>query len=76
MRFNVFRNLPTDPIISHMRIGWEEGIRKQTEDYWRDKITQEIAQRVNRIAKENGGYCFVIHECEVMEAIELSKSGV
>jgi len=25
-----------------MRIAWQDGIRKQTEEYWRAKITAEI----------------------------------
>jgi uncharacterized protein Yka (UPF0111/DUF47 family) len=46
--------------------------RKETEAYWRDKITREIMNRIFDIPKENGGYCHVIHLCEVEEAIEMS----
>ncbi len=42
MKYNVFRNVPVDPMISHMRIEWEEGIRKQTETHWRNTISYEI----------------------------------
>lgn len=57
MRFNVFRNSPIDPIISHMRIGWEEGIRKQTETYWRGVLEKEYQDRLDAeywIGYQNG----------------------
>ncbi len=42
MNFNKFRGLSTDPFISHMRISYEDGIRNQTEEYWRTTIASEI----------------------------------
>ncbi len=42
MKFNRFRGLSTDPFISHMRISYEDGIRNQTEEYWRKQIANEI----------------------------------
>ena len=42
MNINNNNNLPIDPYISHMRIAWEESMRKQTEKYWRDKIASQI----------------------------------
>jgi len=42
MNLNRFRGLPTDPFISHMRISYEDGIRNETEEYWRKKIANEI----------------------------------
>jgi hypothetical protein len=55
-----------------MRIAWQDGIRKQTEKYWRQTIVNEILQRIESIPKEDGGYCYVVHHCEVIELIGLS----
>lgn len=55
VRFNPVRSLPVDPFISHMRIAYEDGIRKQTEEYWRNKIASEfidIPQVAERIRSE------------------------
>ena len=42
MVFNKIKCPPIDPFISHMRIAYEDGIRNQTENYWRAKIANEI----------------------------------
>jgi hypothetical protein len=42
MNFNNIKGLAIDPFISHMRISYEDGIRNQTEEYWRNKIAAEI----------------------------------
>ena len=42
MKLNIFSHLSSEPFIPHMRIAWQDGIRKQTEEYWRAKITAEI----------------------------------
>lgn len=61
MKFNSFRSLPCDPFISHMRIAYEDGIRKQTEQYWRSKIAGEVltkfpyASNIDLIVKEIRG---------------------
>ena len=45
MIFNRIKGTPVDPFISHMRITYEENMRKETERYWRDKIASEIMYR-------------------------------
>lgn len=45
MKFNRIFTLPCDPFISHMRIAYEDGIRKQTEEYWRAKIAGEVLRK-------------------------------
>lgn len=58
MKLNRFFPLPCDPFISHMRIAYEDGIRKQTEEHWRGKIAGEVLRKfphtpnVEIIAKE------------------------
>lgn len=42
MKINRFFPLPCDPFISHMRIAYEDAIRKETEEYWRNIIAQEV----------------------------------
>jgi hypothetical protein len=45
-------SVPSDPFISHMRISYEDNIRKSTEEYWRNKIAleffdmPEVAERI------------------------------
>lgn len=73
MKLNRFFPLPCDPFISHMRIAYEDGLRKQTEEYWRTTIVNEILQRIEDMPKEDGGYCHVVHHCEVVEQILLCK---
>jgi len=48
-------SVPIDPFISHMRISYEDNIRRLTEDYWRDKIASEffdMPQVAERIKNE------------------------
>ena len=58
MHFNRSFHLSSEPFISHMRIAWQDGIRKNTEEYWRAKIAAEIltkfpyASNIDIIAKE------------------------
>lgn len=47
MRLNRFRNPSIDPYISNMRVIYEDNIRKQTEEYWRQKIAIEIQNEIN-----------------------------
>jgi hypothetical protein len=62
MIFNRFRGLSTDPFISHMRISYEDGIRNETEEYWRTKIASEI--RSYKIAAINN--MDILHAQEVL----------
>ena len=48
-------SVPIDPFISHMRISYEDNIRRLTEEYWRDKIASEffdMPQVAERIKNE------------------------
>lgn len=47
MRLNLFRNPAVDPYVSHMRVVYEDNMRKQTEEYWRQKIAIEIQKEIN-----------------------------
>ena len=49
MRLNIFRNPHIDSTIAHMRIAYEENMRKETEQYWRSFIAREIAAMKNNI---------------------------
>jgi hypothetical protein len=42
MRLNIFKSPAIDPYISHMRVVYEDNIRKQTEGYWRIRIAAEL----------------------------------
>ena len=52
---------------------YDQAVRNQTEEYWRQTIVNEILQRIEDIPKEDGGYCHVVHHCEVVEQILLCK---
>ena len=48
-------SVPIDPFISHMRISYEDNIRRLTEEYWRGKIASEffdMPQVAERIKNE------------------------
>lgn len=47
MKLNLFRNPAVDPYVSHMRVIYEDSMRKQTEEYWRQKIATEIQNEIN-----------------------------
>ena len=47
MKLNLFRNPAVDPYVSHMRVVYEDNMRKQTEEYWRRKIATDIQNEVN-----------------------------
>ena len=73
---NKIKNIPIDPFISHMRIAYEDGIRNETEAYWRERIIQECLTAIQSIPKEDGGYCHVLHACDVEEVLySLMKRG-
>ena len=47
MKLNLFRNPAVDPYISNMRVIYEDNTRKQTEEYWRQKIAIDIQKEIN-----------------------------
>ena len=53
MRFNIFRNPFVDAQVSMLLGSFDDGIRKQTEQYWRDKISQEIVDYAATVGPEN-----------------------
>lgn len=42
MKFNIFRNPFVDAQVGMLLGSFDDGIRKQTESYWRDTISKEI----------------------------------
>jgi len=47
VKLNLFRNPAVDPYVSHMRVIYEDNMRKQTEEYWRQKIAIDIQNEIN-----------------------------
>lgn len=47
MKLNLFRNPAVDPYVSHMRVIYEDNMRKQTEEYWRQRIAIDIQKEIN-----------------------------
>lgn len=39
----------------------------------RDQGLTEAIQSIENMPKEDGGYCYVVHHCEVLEEIELLR---
>lgn len=73
MRFNIFRNPFVDSQVTFLLDTYDQALRNQTEEYWRDKIINEILQRIEKMPKEDGGYCHVLHYCDVVEEILLCR---
>ena len=73
MRLNIFRNPFIDVQVGYLVDNLIDARRKETEEYWRETITKEILERMEYLPKEDGGYCHVVHYCDVIELIELSK---
>lgn len=73
MRINIFRNPYMDAQVSFLLGTLDDARRRETEDYWRTNIVNEILERIESMGKEDGGYCHVVHYCDVIELIELSK---
>lgn len=72
-RFNIFRNPIIDTQVSMLMDTFDLALRRQTEEYWRTVIVNEILERVENMPKEDGGYCYVVHHCDVVELIGLSR---
>ena len=53
MRVNIFRNPFVDAQVSMLLGSFDDGIRNQTEQYWREKISQEIITYVTKTGYEN-----------------------
>lgn len=73
MRLNIFRNPFIDTQVGYLIDSMVDARRKETEAYWRTTIVNEIRTRIKEIPTEDGGYCFVVHLCDVEEVIELSR---
>lgn len=74
MKINIFRNPFVDAQVGYFLDSMVDARRKETEDYWRNAIVNEILERMENIPKEDGGYCHVIHYCDVIESIGLSNA--
>ena len=44
MRFNIFRNPLIDVQVSMLMDTFDDSIRKQTENYWRNTIAKEVLE--------------------------------
>jgi hypothetical protein len=42
MRLNIFRNPAIDAQVGYLIDSYQDALRKQTEEYWRNKITEEF----------------------------------
>lgn len=42
VRLNIFKNPQIESFVSHYRIQHEENIRKETEEFWRNRIVLEL----------------------------------
>ena len=73
MKLNIFRNPFIDAQVKFILDAFDDVKKQETEDYWRTTIVNEILQRIESMGKEDGGYCHVVHYCDVIELIELSK---
>lgn len=70
---NIFRNPFIEAQVGYLLDAYDDGLRKQTEEYWRQTIVNEVLQRIESMPKEDGGYCHVVHHCDVIELIGLSR---
>lgn len=73
MRINIFRNPFIDVQVGYLIDNLVDARRKETESYWREAIVKEILEQIESIPKDNGGYCYTLHYCDVIEMIDLSK---
>ena len=73
MKLNIFRNPFIDAQVKFILDAFDDVKKRETEDYWRTTIVNEILERIESMGKEDGGYYHVIHYCDVIELIELSK---
>ena len=53
MKFNIFRNPFVDVQVGMLLSSFDDGIRKQTESYWRDTISKEIVSYAMTDESEN-----------------------
>ena len=53
MRFNIFRNPFVDAQVGMLLGSFDDSIRNQTEQYWREKISQEIIVYVTKTGYKN-----------------------
>lgn len=64
MRFNIFRNKRIDAQVSYLMDNFDSAIAKQTEQYWREKISEEIYKSCSAVKR--GGYpceeCYDFYE--------------
>jgi hypothetical protein len=42
MKVNIFRQPSMEPFVTHMRLLYEDNMKKDTESYWRERISKEI----------------------------------
>jgi len=73
VRLNIFRNPFIDVQVGYLIDNLVDARRKETEDYWRTTIVKEILEHMEWVPKEDGGYCHVVHYCDVIGMIGLSK---
>lgn len=63
-RFNIFRNKLADVQVKYLMDNFDSAIAKQTEQYWREKISEEIYNSCSSVRR--GGYpceeCYDFYE--------------
>ena len=60
-RFNIFRNRNIDTQVSYLLQSFEDGLNRQTEDYWRKTIAEQIYDACPSAGK-SGYPCEECHE--------------
>lgn len=63
-------SIPIDPFISHMRIAYEEGIRNQTESYWRERIVNECIQTIKDMPWSEENWLAVDDRIDIINALQ------
>lgn len=61
MKINRSSHISGDPFISHMRISYEDSIRKQTEEFWRNTIASEITEKFRYVQSLDHVTNFIIN---------------
>lgn len=75
MRINIFRNSFVDVQVGMLLDSLDHARRKETEDYWRKTIYQEILDEIRQTEFE-GEWCMVVHSCDLIDFIGLKNRAV
>ena len=67
MKLNIFRNPFIDVQVRMFLDSYDDGLRKQTESYWRNKIASEIRQAIDNGSEVNAEGAYLIAKGKVNE---------